>query len=496
MVRYALPLTMACAFLAAAPLSAQDATAPDPAAAAPEAPQEKRVLLPEDILASSAKRFPDILASLERQAIARGAQMSALGAFDLVLSADGFSRVTGFYDGTVVEAKASQRLRNMGAEVYGGYRLSQGDFPTYEDQYFTNSLGELKIGGLYSLMRNSTIDAQRFGIEDTRLATRQASLDVLLTQLAVQHRALDAYWKWVATGREIEIYRDLLSLAVARQRGLERQFQLGSAAEIALVENEQNLIRRQTLLAEAERAFRIAANDLSFYLRDEDGQPLRPVAAQVPSEDQLAALPDISALLDTEPSAILANRPELRKLRIASERARNTIELRENDLRPKLDLGVELSRDFGSIAEGGVSRDSTDLKVGFTFTVPLQRRAAQGRIAQAEAELREIELREQRMGEELAIEFENILVELDAALRIARLAQSEVDQASRMAKAERRRVQLGAGDFFLVNVREENAADAQVRAVRAAFAGRRAEIQFNAASMQLDKLGLSEPPVY
>ncbi len=492
MVRCALLTAMGCAALAAGPLSAQDVPSEPPA----EAPREQTVLLPEDVLASSALRFPDILASLERQAIARGAQMSALGAFDLVLSAEGFSRVTGFYGGTVVEGEARRRLRDVGAEIYGGYRLSDGDFPTYEDQYFTNELGELKIGGLYSLMRNSTIDAERFAIEDTRLASRQASLDVLLTQLVVQHRALDAYWKWVAAGREITIYEDLLSLAVARQMGLERQFRLGAIAEIALVENEQNLIRRRTLLAEAQRAFRIAANNLSFYWRGEDGEPLRPAAQLVPDEDRLAALPDIAELLAARPSEMLATRPELRKLRIASERARNTIALRENDLKPQFDLGAELSRDFGPIAEGGISRDSTDLKVGFTFTVPLQRRAAQGRLAQAEAELREIELREQRLGEELAIELENVLVELDAALRIARLARAEVDQAERMARAERRRVELGAGNFFLVNVREENAADAQVRAVRAAFAGRRAEIQYNAASMQLDKLGLDEPPVF
>lgn len=487
-----------CAGIAALLLAGQPLAAQENSEAATPAPQaqERSYLLPEDVLESSARRFPDILASLEREAIARGAELSAMGAFDLVLNAEAFSFVTGFYSGTrVVEAGAKRRLRNAGAEIYGSYRISDGDLPVYEDANFTNTLGELKIGGLYSLMRNSTIDADRFGVEDTRLATRQASLDVLLTQLVVQHRALDAYWKWVATGREIGIYQDLLSLAVARQMALERQYKAGAIAQIALVENEQNLLRRQTLLAEAERSFRIAANELSFFWRGEDGQPLRPAASMVPDEEQLEALPDIGDLLQERPSDILANRPELRKLKVAGERARNTIALRENDLRPQLDLGVELSRDFGSIAEGGSSRDSTDLLVGFTFTVPLQRRAAQGRVAQAEAQLREIELREQRLSEELAIELENILVDLDAAVRIANLAAAEVTQADRMARAERRRLQLGAGDFFLVNVREESAADAQVRAVRAAFAGRRAEIHYNAASMQLDKLGLSDPPL-
>ncbi|MEM7780928.1 MAG: TolC family protein [Pseudomonadota bacterium] len=459
------------------------------------APQTQRAILPADLLASSAERFPDILASIEREAIARGAELSAMGAFDLVLSAEGFSRTTGFWSGTVVETGARQRLSNTGAEIYGAYRLSDGRFPIYEDEYFTNSLGELKVGALYSLMRNSTIDAERFGVQDTRLATRQATLDVLLTQLIVQHRALDTYWRWVAAGREIEIYQNLLSLAVARQVGIERQFRAGAIPEIALVENEQNLIRRQTLLAEAERNFRIASNALSFYWRDANGQPMHPGLDLLPSDEQLEALPEIEAVLLERPGDILESRPELRSLRIAGERARNTIALRENDLKPQLDLGVELSRDIGSIAEGGSSRDSTDLIVGFTFTVPLQRRAAEGRVAQAEAALREVELREQRMGEELTIELENALVELDAALRIAALAGAEVAQANRMAQAERRRLSLGAGDFFRINVREEDAADAEIRAVRASFAGRRAETRYDAASMRLDKLGLAEPPI-
>lgn len=491
MLRHALLGAASCTMLCAQAINAQD----QPTQTQNSAEQDRRVLMPDDILSSSAQRFPDILASIEREAIARGAELTAQGAFDLILSAEGFSRITGFYSGTVVETKAKRRLRNTGAELYGGYRLSDGTFPIYEDENFTNSLGELKVGGLYSLMRNSTIDKQRFGITDTRLATRQAGLDILLTQLAVQHRALDAYWRWVAAGREVEIYQDLLSLAVARQKGIERQFKLGAIPEIALVENEQNLIRRQTLLAEAERSFRIAANELSFFWRGAGGRPLRPDASQVPDRERLASLPDIGKILNARPGDILQSRPELRKLRIATQRARNTIELRENDLKPQFDLGVELSRDFGAIAEGGVSRDSTDLKVGFTFTVPLERRAAEGRLAQAEAELREIELREQRVSEELTIEIQNVMVELEAALRIAKLAVSEVDQANRMAQAERRRVQLGAGDFFRVNVREESAADAQVRAVKAAFAGRRAEISFYVASMQLEKLGLDEPPI-
>jgi outer membrane protein TolC len=75
-------------------------------------------------------------------------------------------------------------------------------------------------------------------------------------------------------------------------------------------------------------------------------------------------------------------------------------------------------------------------------------------------------------------------------LRLGELADAEVTQASQMVQAERTRFRLGAGDFFLVNVREETAANAQISAIRADLAGRLAEASYNAATMNLTALGL------
>lgn len=451
------------------------------------------VLLPETLLERSARHFPDILASFEREAAARGEQLAANGAFDLVFKADSFSRATGFWSGSVVSTEARQRLRNRGAEIYGGYRLSDGRFPVYEDEYFTNSLGEFKLGALFSLLRDRTIDQQRFGVDDARLAAQQASLDVVLTQLGVQHQALKSYWKWVAAGREVGIYRDLLEIAEARQTGLKRQVNLGALASIALVENQQNILKRQRLVAEAERNFTMAGNILSFYFRDQRGLVTKPTVSLLPNKAQLDPLPDMAQVLKVRSSDILDSRPELRQFRIAVERARNKVSLRENDLKPQLDFSLEVSRDFGAIAEGGRSRDSTDAIVGLNFSVPLQRRAARGKLSQAEAELREIELREQQTAEQILFEVENILVDLKTALDIVELADNEFQQAQKMVNAERRRFTLGAGDFFLINLREEAAADAQVRALQAEFTSRLAAASYDAVTMNFENLGLTAP---
>ena len=176
-------------------------------------------LLPEEVLRSSALTFPAILEAFEREAAARSDQLSADGAFDLMLKGEAYDRVTGFYSGGFAKAEATQPLRPLGAEVFASYRISDGTFPTYENVFNTSQFGEVKVGALFSLMRNREIDQRRFAIEDTSLAASQARIDVMLVQLNVQHEALRAYWRWVAAGEEIRMFEELLENAEAMQVG-------------------------------------------------------------------------------------------------------------------------------------------------------------------------------------------------------------------------------------------------------------------------------------
>lgn len=89
------------------------------------------------------------------------------------------------------------------------------------------------------------------------------------------------------------------------------------------------------------------------------------------------------------------------------------------------------------------------------------------------------------------MEVESIVISLTAAERLAKIADEERSLADRLAVAERRRFELGSGDFFLVNQREETANDARVRLIdaQARIASARAELA--AATADRDALQLS-----
>ncbi|MFK7886368.1 MAG: TolC family protein [Gammaproteobacteria bacterium] len=446
-----------------------------------------------EVLDTSSQHFPKILESLAKRRVAAGEQAAALGAFDLVFKADSYSYGTGFYDGNVLGAKASQPLRALGAEVYGQYRISTGDFPIYQDENFTNNGGQAKVGVLFSLLRDRDIDKRRFAESDAVFALRDADFDVLLTQVGVQQSAAAAYWKWVAAGQALGVYRDLLSIAERRDTGLRKQLDQGAIAAIFVTENLQNITRRQSFVMSAERDFRQAAVALSFYYRDNDGRP------QMPNNDRLPpVLPVASgavmppAVLERDIDRALQRRPEVAQLRNTIERGLNKMRLQENALKPRFDVRLELAEGLGGIGEGGSSRDSTDTTVGLSFSVPVQRRAARARLDQARNKLDAMRLEQQQLEEKIALEVQDILLSLRYAERLAALAGQELAQSKQLEVAEQKRFESGASDFFLVNVREQAVANARVKAVAASLQTQIARINLDAATINLEPLRLQE----
>ncbi|MCK0070846.1 TolC family protein [Kordiimonas laminariae] len=451
--------------------------------------QDKPLTL-EDVLASSVRNVPEILMEIAEKNEAAGYAQAAQGAFDVNLGASGFSRATGFWSGSVVELEAKQNIGVYGAQVYGKYRISDGRFPIYEDEYFTNTLGEFKVGTLFSLLRNKDIDENRFNIRDTALAQKQAETDILFQKIIIQQQATQAYWNWVVTGHQYDVYRQLLQIANERQKALEIQVKEGAVADIFILENRQNITRREKLVTEAKQRFQTSAIMLSYYLRNKEGTTRLPEAYELPDVTVFDQQESVVFPLILRPGQLLQNRPELQQLKLAIERLNQTVNLRENDLAPQLDLSLELSRDFGSIAEGGSSRASTDTVVGLQFSISLGQRKAKGKLTAAKAKRKALRQKTRMVQDKIQLELKRVTLDLKVSAEMLELAKQETRQSRLLADAEQMRFQNGASDFFLLNIREERATTAQIEELKAHLVQRISLANFYAASMNLQKLGL------
>lgn len=475
---------LACMLALAVPAVAPAVGQVPEAQSKPDARAEPLTLA--EVLRVSARFSPQIVEALTRVRQAEGRALSAEGAFDTVFDIDAQSRVAGYYDGTYAEGRATRPLTGNGGQLYGGYRVSRGTFPIYEDKAYTDRLGELKVGGLFALLRDRAIDERR---SRSAIATRDidlARLDREMVAIGVQARAVAAYQNWAAAGLRLRAYQSLLDLAETRRGGIARQVQLGARPSILLTETDQNIVRRRALVVRSEQEFAAAANALSFFYRDEAGGRLAPGAERLPS-----ALPMF------QPGRVVGpvSRPDLRSIDARLEQSELRLALAENDLKPRLDLRGELSYDLGRTGLGGPSRNGEEAIVGLRFSVPMQRRQAKGRIAEARAEIDGLQARQRTLSDQIAVEIEGIVIAVRGAEKTALLAGEEAELADRMAAAERRRFELGASDFFVLNLREEAATDARVRLLDAQARAALAAADLAGATADRIRLGLETPGV-
>lgn len=446
----------------------------------------------DEVLRSSARQHPEIIEAMSMREAAAGRALSSRGVFDLVFKAENQSTLSGYYDGAESSVGATQELGVLGARVYGGYRMSRGDFPVYRDAEFTDRGGEAKVGMVFSLLRDRETDRNRLGVRNADIDAQLADLDLALASIGIQQRSADAYFRWLAAGRQLAVYRDLLALAEVRQSALEREVEAGARARIFLTENAQNIARRRVLVVEAEQRAAAAANDLSLYLRDAAGAPVIADPVRLPLD---RAGPNDAFQTGSSPAAFedaFARRPDLLRLSAMLERTRNKIRLARNDLLPRLDLSYELSNDFGAEGLGGPTRDGTENIVGLRFSAPLQRRTARGDLAAAEAELSALQQRRRMLEDRAEVELRNIVLDVGMSEQRVALVAQEVAQSEEMEKAERRRFSSGASDFFLVNLREEAAASARVRLHQADLDRATATSALLAATVDLDALRLAD----
>lgn len=413
------------------------------------APVDAPVLQLDDLLANSARQSPQIIEALARTRVADAKRLTAEGAFDTVFSAEGGSRLIGYYGGTYADAKVARPLENWGGQVYGGYRASSGRFPLYEDKNYTNEFGEIRAGAVFSLLRDRMIDDRRFGRVTADADRAVADAERQMVAIGVQRKALDAYLNWVASGERLKVYRHLLDLAQERQRGLDRAYKAGLRPRIVLTENDQMVLRRQAMVVQSEQAMAVAANTLSLYWRDGEGNPTIPRREQLP-----ASLPE--PVVTAMPQDL--QRPDLLVAELKTRLVQDRLALDRNALLPRLDLNMEVARDIGDIGPGGASRSGNDVRFGLKFSVPLEQRTARGKLMQTQAELDANQTRARWLDEQIRAEVDGIAIAFDAAAQLIALSEQEKQRADTMAVAERRRFEMGASDLFLVNTREETAA--------------------------------------
>lgn len=425
--------------------------------------------------------FPMLRNALYGRNIANGANLAAQGAFDLKLNADLTNQPLGFYQTYRNGFDIQQPVLQNGGEVIAGYRTGRGYFEPWYGGRETNDGGEFKLGLAIPLLQNRAIDRRRAELWITQVGQSRVEPEIKTQLLSFIRESSVAYWEWVAAGQGLRVARQLQALAIDRDRQIRTTVEQGDRPESDVVDNQRLIVARQVKLIEAEQKLQSAAAKLSLYMRDASGNPFIPPDSMLPAKFPVPMLvsPEV---LQADIAFATSRRPEL--LALDYDRQQLNIELckAQNELLPTLGAHVLGTKDVGGPTSSNNNKGPFQGEAGLEFSVPLQRRNANGKIMMVEGKLAQNLAKRQFTADKISIEVRTAVIALENAYRAISQASEAVRLNEEMQRFETIRLTEGASDLLRLNLREQATFDARVAELLALLGYFVAEADYKAAT--------------
>ncbi|MDX1930265.1 MAG: TolC family protein [Pirellulaceae bacterium] len=440
-----------------------NSAAPSNSAEAVTDPLASPALTLADVVASTIQAFPQIEQARLQAGVAAGEATSARGFYDHKLQGYSLGEPTGYYENYRSGIGVARQLW-WGGYLSAAYRNGRGDFaPLYKERE-TNKGGELKLAMIQPLLQGRAIDPARVEVLQANLRIQAVAPEIERQILVFALESSEVYWQWVAAGSYLRSQEELLKLAEVRDKQLRDLVTAGANKAIDLTFNEL-LIRERTLKTiETRQKFRELGVKLSFYLRDEVGQPLYPREEWVlPTFPRIENLPpgDFNA----DMSAALARRPELRTLSLDVQHTTLELRLAENQMFPQLDLISAASQDVGTPASSLNDKGQFELEMGIEGELPIQRRKARGKIQSTRSKLAQLDQKIRLQQDKIGVELMTARNALDqAALEVVQ-AEAALRSSIEVLELYTFGYQKGQFDLVIINLQESKVTEYQIKLV-------------------------------
>ena len=347
-----------------------------------------------------------------------------------------------------------------GIELKANFEQNSGDFLNPEgfvpdDGLYSAGISASLLRGLLMNERMADLKAAKFFREQTK-----ADRDILVNQVLFD--AAIAYFNWLRAYQEAEIYNNFLENAQVRFQGIRQSALAGDIAAIDTIEAKIAVENRKLSLEQANLELFKKRLEVSNFLWIND----------VPVELQEEVIPDTNPVLDIDTSFetmgltldqfTLDNHPKLRSLNFKIEALDVDRRLKANKLLPRLDANYNFLTETPEIAR---SLNTFNYKGGINFELPLFLRKERGdlRLAKFKVQDAQFDLK----NEEIVIQNKVIAVfnALESFSRQNELISTIVKDNRVLLSAEERKFSLGESSLFLINTRERNLIDAELKSI-------------------------------
>ncbi|MEM6686280.1 MAG: TolC family protein [Bacteroidota bacterium] len=387
--------------------------------------------------------------------------LKARGAFDPKLEVD-YDRKkfknTEYYD----KLNATFKIPTWyGVEFKANFEENTGEF--------LNPEFDVPLDGLYSagvsvsLARGFLMNERMAMLKQAKLFTQQAQADQQLLVNEILYEASIAYFKWLKSYRNREVFSSFLSNAQLRFDGIKRSYREGEKAAIDTTEARLTLNNRKLDLEKARITYIKTSLELSNFLWLNNDTPveLQPwMRPDIDTSNRIDEVLNVSGF-DSEDFDVEAH-PKIQSLNFKYESLLLDRRLRRNNLLPQIDLQYNF---LTQTPDEAGTFNSSNYKAGLNIRFPLFLRKERGDLRLANLKIQDLEFERTTTRVNLQNKIDAVTQEIDSYQLQNRLTEELVSDYEVMLRAEERKFFLGESSLFLVNSREAKLIENLLKAI-------------------------------
>lgn len=333
-----------------------------------------------------------------------------------------------------------------GFENNAGDYLNPADYTPDEGLYYAGV--EIKLGnGLFT-------DQRRAAIQQAEIFASKSEQEQLLM---LNNLVLDAgkvYWDWLESKNNLDVFEDALEVAEQRYDAVKLNAELGERPSNDTLEAK---IQFQTRKVQYQQALLNYANMkalVQVYLWQDGTVPLildeQAIPIRTKKEDSY-----------TPTENYLASHPELGIKQLEIQSTTVDLKLKREEFKPELNIKYDLlSSNYSDQTQWNLTEN---YRAGIEFSMPLFLRKARGETKVYKYKISQKELQLQYKQAEIIYKVTRAENELQAYQEIVLIQNQSVNDYQSLLNGERTLFDLGESSLFMVNSREMQYIQSQVK---------------------------------
>ncbi len=342
-----------------------------------------------------------------------------------------------------------------------GFENNSGQFINPENQ--TPNDGLLNAGFSLPIGQGLIINDRLATLKQAKIFVKMADADRTKFINKFLFTAIKNYWEWYLAFNKLKQYNESFGFADQRYSFTVQRAVQGDLAPIDTVEAS---IQRQNMLllkTNASVEFYNATMQLNNYLWKDESTPLELDGNVYPSPAELVSPKTITDTLQGSLRWGASNNPELQKLRFKLEQLDVEKRFARNKLLPKFNLDYSYLSDASNFSDSKRGWNPANNKLGGSFAMPLLLRSERGKLNQTKLKLLEANYDLQQGNKELDAGLKSIAFECNGLWQQLGMQLSVVNNSERLRNAEKTNFDNGESSLFLINTRETNLLNSQIK---------------------------------